>query len=52
MNKIKQKIIEDTEYWDARVFDLKTLYFGDEVHVVLEEQVLIKNFRSNIKVTV
>ncbi|EEJ1215781.1 hypothetical protein [Listeria innocua] len=46
------KIIEDTEYWDARVFDLKALYFGDEVHVVLEEQVLTKNFRSDIKVTV
>ncbi|EEO7553008.1 hypothetical protein [Listeria monocytogenes] len=52
MNKIIQKIIEDTEYWDARVFDLKALYFEDEVHVVLEEQVLIKNFRFNIKVTV
>lgn len=38
MEKIKmiQKVIEDTEYWDARVFDCKTLYFGDEIHVIFE----------------
>ncbi|EIS4902935.1 TPA: hypothetical protein LWH10_001560 [Listeria innocua] len=56
MEKIEmiQKVIEDTEYWDARVFDCKTLYFGDEVHVIFEgeeNQVYIIKFMNCYKVS-
>jgi hypothetical protein len=37
MEKIK-KMIEDTEYWDARVLDLKSSYFGDEIQVIFEDE--------------
>lgn len=30
------KMIENTEYWDARILDLKILYFGDEIQLVFE----------------
>lgn len=56
MEKIKmiQKVIEDTEYWDARVYDCKTLYFGDEVHVIFEgeeNQVYTIKFMNCYKVS-
>lgn len=56
MEKIEmiQKVIEDTEYWDARVFDCKTLYFGDEVHVIFEgeeNQVYTIKFMNCYKVS-
>ncbi|WP_271006503.1 hypothetical protein [Listeria seeligeri] len=56
MGKIKiiQKVIEDTDYWDARVFDCKTLYFGDEVHVIFEgegTQIYTIKFINCFKVT-
>ncbi|MHC5252739.1 hypothetical protein ACYRFS_09230 [Listeria kieliensis] len=37
MEKI-QKAIEDTEYWDARVLDITSSYFGDEIQVVFEDE--------------
>ncbi|EAD2557298.1 hypothetical protein G6H39_000422 [Listeria monocytogenes] len=49
-----QKVIEDTEYGDARVFDCKTLCFGDEVHVIFEgeeNQVYIIKFMNCYKVS-
>ncbi|EOY2824364.1 hypothetical protein ACP3DT_002825 [Listeria monocytogenes] len=51
MKKIEmiQKVIEDTEYGDARVFDCKKLYFGDEFHVIFEgeeNQVYIIKFMN------
>lgn len=52
--KMIQKVIEDTEYWDARVFDCKTLYFGNEVHVIFEgekNQVYTIKFRNCYKVS-
>ncbi|MDT1957743.1 hypothetical protein MX629_04845 [Carnobacterium divergens] len=56
MEKIEmiQKVIEDTEYWDARVFDCETLYFGDEVHVIFEgeeNQVYTIKFMNCYKVS-
>lgn len=32
----KQKAIDQTDYWDTRVLDLRILYFGDEVDLIID----------------
>ena len=33
----KQKEIDHFDYWDGRILDLQILYFGDEVHLYVED---------------
>ena len=34
MNNKIQKKIEETDYWDCEIFDLKISYFGDEIELI------------------
>lgn len=39
MNMIKnemQKMIDETDYWDMEILDLKASYFGDEVELIVD----------------
>ena len=32
-----QRRIDETEYWDEKILDIKNLYFGDEIEVILDD---------------
>lgn len=36
MNNEIQKLIDETDYWDAVILDLKASYFGDEVEMFID----------------
>ena len=39
MNRINneiQKLIDETDYWDAEILDLNASYFGDEVEMLID----------------
>ena len=36
MNNELQKMIDKTDYWDAKILDLKASYFGDEVEILID----------------
>jgi len=36
MNKEIQKLIDETDYWDVEILDLKASYFGDEVELMID----------------
>lgn len=36
MNNQIQKLIDETEYWDAEIMDLKAAFFGDEVEMFID----------------
>lgn len=31
-----QELIDETDYWDAEILDLKVSYFGDEVEMIID----------------
>lgn len=37
--ELLEKEIEKTEYWDMRIWDVQTEYFGDEVHIFIENDI-------------
>ena len=36
MNNEIQKLIDETDYWDVEILDLKASYFGDEVEMIID----------------
>ncbi len=36
MNNKIQKLIDETDYWDVEILDLKASYFGDEVEMIID----------------
>lgn len=36
MNSEVQKVIDETDYWDMKILDLKVTYFGDEVEIIID----------------
>lgn len=34
--EIIQRKIDETDYWDMEILDLKSLYFGDEIEMVID----------------
>lgn len=39
MNKVNneiQKMIDETDYWDVEILDLRAFYFGDEVEIIID----------------
>lgn len=32
-----QKRIDATEYWDEKILDIKNLYFGDEIELIIDD---------------
>lgn len=36
MNNEIQKMIDETDYWDMEILDLKASYFGDEVEMMID----------------
>ena len=32
-----QRRIDETEYWDEKILDIKNLYFGDEIEVIIDD---------------
>lgn len=32
-----QKRIDETEYWDEKILDIKNLYFGDEIELIIDD---------------
>lgn len=36
MNSEVQKVIDETDYWDMEILDLKVSYFGDEVEIIID----------------
>lgn len=36
MNSEIQKLIDETDYWDVEILDLKVSYFGDEVEMIID----------------
>ena len=34
--EIIQKEIDETDYWDMEILDLKSLYFGDEIEMIID----------------
>lgn len=33
-----QKKINRTEYWDEKILDIKSIYFGDEVELIIDDE--------------
>ena len=36
MNNNIHKMIDETDYWDVEILDLRMLYFGDEVEMIID----------------
>ena len=36
MNNEIQKLIDETDYWDVEILDLKASFFGDEVEMIID----------------
>ena len=36
MNNEMQKLIDETDYWDVEILDLKASYFGDEIEMIID----------------
>ena len=42
-----QEMINETNYWDRRILDIKSNFFGDEINIYIEVQLI--NVNSEMK---